>query len=114
MPVKRPMSADGGFYTVVAQVVRTERLSTCEEVRWTKTSTRRLRCDGSQECNCSSRETSERSERSQGNNYRRFAKRWELRGYCTISVLRISRNFAASAAIVNGFCNSAASVSKIP
>jgi hypothetical protein len=35
-------------------------------------------------------------------------------GYCTISVLRISRNFAASAAIVNGFCKSAASVSKIP
>jgi len=67
MPVKRPMSADGGFHTVVAQVVRTERLSTCEEVGWTKTSTRRLRCDGSQECNCSSRETSERSERSQGN-----------------------------------------------
>src|ERR1700723_2362331 len=60
------MSADGGFYTVVAQVVRSERLSTCEEVRWTKTSTRRLRWDGSQQCNCSSRETSERSERLRG------------------------------------------------
>ena len=35
-------------------------------------------------------------------------------GYCTISVLRISRNFAARAAMVNGFCKSAASVSKIP
>src|SRR5580700_979156 len=40
MHLKRPMSADRGFYTVVAQVVRTERLSMREEVRSTKTRTR--------------------------------------------------------------------------
>lgn len=45
---------------------------------------------------------------------RTLRKMGRFAGYCTISVLRISRNFAASAAIVNGFCKSAASVSKIP
>jgi hypothetical protein len=45
---------------------------------------------------------------------RTLRKMGSFAGYCTISVFRISRNFAASAAIVNGFCNSAASVSRIP
>jgi hypothetical protein len=72
-----------------------------------------LRCDGSRERNCSTEKQREFRLHKEITT-RDLRKMGSFGGYCTISVLRISRNFAASAAIVNGFCKSAASVSKIP